>query len=154
MTCVSVSCIKCRMFIKRDWAHHARLVHCLLFTLTLSQSYTHVHASRRCNDWKWNKNQNSLEITYTDRPLTQSYERAIVVDLFFSSNISTTINSSTITATHVVAAINAVATVSLPCVFHLFFSVCMYMYVFRELTFQAHVKKRTATTTAKQQTSK
>lgn len=72
--------VKCRMFIERDWAQQAHLVQCLLHT------HTYIYASRPCNDWKWNKKtENSLEITYTDRPLTQSYERAIVADLFFFS---------------------------------------------------------------------
>lgn len=44
---------------------------------------TQTDTTRQCYDWKWNKNQKSLGITYTDRPLTEAYERAIVADLFF-----------------------------------------------------------------------
>lgn len=79
---------------------------------------------------------------------------------FFSPSIFTTI-SSTVTATHVVAVIGAVAAVGLPCralLFHIFlllFSACKYMYVFREITFQAHVRKMTtAAARPKQQASK
>lgn len=105
--------------------------------------------------------QKSLGITYTDRPLTEAYERAIVADLFFfSPSIFTTI-SSTVTATHVVAVIGAVAAVGLPCralLFHIFlllFSACKCMYVFREITFQAHVRNMTtAAARPKQQASK
>lgn len=84
---VSVSFIKCRMSIERDWAQRAHLMHCLLFIYT--HTHTHTCSKTRCNDWKWNKNRKFtwnyvyIQYMYTDRPLTQSVERAIVADLFF-----------------------------------------------------------------------
>lgn len=106
------------------------IVHC-------SHIHTEIYTCIKtvCNDWKWNKNQKftwNYVILLIERPLTQSSERAIVADPFFFLLRQIFLLQFQVlftTVTHVVAVINAVATINLSCVLHLFFFFCLHVYV-------------------------